>query len=345
MRNYDVLVIGASISGLTFSKLLLEKNNDVSLLILEEHENFELKACGEGIQDVNINGSTFFNLSGFKKGIEKHVPYGILHFPFFDLKIEYPIYTINKKKVERELEKKILRMRGEIEFNKRVEKISRVDNKIKIYPQNINAKILIGCDGFHSIVRKSIGERITNYGFGISANSDLTQDFYEIWFKRNIFGFNWIFPRKKDSIIGTSTYTNSKTTINEFKKFTKNFNITNVKGAFIPLQFPCKSYDDNIILVGDSCSQISSMTGGGMLSSIICAKIASKIVNKSLKMNKFDSAVLSKYEYLWKKELGEYFKKFYIAKNIGYIGTFTCLLPILCFFGKQYIKQHKNKFF
>jgi flavin-dependent dehydrogenase len=343
----DVVIIGAGIAGLFTARFLSE--NGISPLVIEEHEELGMKPCGEGVQDKKVAGYHFLDLYGSRKGIERYLEFGEFWLPYFgSVLLHYPLYTIDKKTVEYYLLKKAKRGGARFVFGKKVQSLKRIKNGIELLPQEIRGKIVVGADGFNSVPRKFIGEKIKEFGFGISGSLDgeTNEDEYKVFLM--VQGYSWIFPKEKKCNVGIGVYEGSlkdelKTRWKEFRRRFNYGSIKNIRCGVVPLGIPCKSYDDNLILIGDSCSQVLPSSGSGNVVSAICAKIASEIIVEALRRNRYDSFILSKYEERWKEKLGDVFLRAYkFKKKFLFYSKRPLLFSLLARMLQRFI-QHEIK--
>jgi flavin-dependent dehydrogenase len=65
-----------------------------------------------------------------------------------------------------------------------------------------------------------------------------------------------------------------------------------------------RTYSDGILTVGDAASQVKPTTGGGIVFSLVCGKIAGKTAAKGVQLGDTSSTYLRGYERSWRKLLG-----------------------------------------
>ncbi|HDQ16078.1 MAG TPA: NAD(P)/FAD-dependent oxidoreductase, partial [Bacteroidetes bacterium] len=189
-------------------------------------------------------------------------------------------------------------------------------------------KILIGADGPHSKIREVLlfpepKEFLMGVGAEIT-NTNLNPDFVEIFVGNKIAPgfFAWIIPTNKDGTnarIGLCTSKKAKYSVKyyfnkllenkHFQPYIKNCEITRLIGGVIPLGVLKKTYDDNVMLVGDAAAQVKPTSGGGLYPGLLCANICSRVAIEALQKNDFTSNVLKKYQKQWEKEIGSELKK------------------------------------
>jgi flavin-dependent dehydrogenase len=195
--------------------------------------------------------------------------------------------------------------------------------------QRVNCKILIGADGIQSNVATWFGlpkpELIVS-GYGAEVTGvQLETDMVTILTGQNVAPrfFAWIIPT--DSNHGQDTTTSARVGLcirnapeSAYYYFNKLFTshpisskilakaqpLQTIAGA-IPLGSPSKTYCDNVMLVGDAAGQAKPTSGGGIYTSLVCAKYCAETAVNALDKNNCSELTLGKYQKLWNKELGK----------------------------------------
>jgi len=308
MEKFDVAIVGGGIAGLTLAKFLSEEG--INFILFEEHNTFFKKACGEGIY-LKLGKYNFFDIYESRKGIEGVIDSTLISTKYGEFELRIPVVMSNKKIVEDEIARQVVKNGGRIVMNSRVKKIERHGNSLVLHPQKILSKIVVGADGVNSVVRRYMGIQRPHVGMaasGILPEMDKSPDHLYVEFKKSVIrcGYSWFFPKKKEWNIGIGTFM-PRYFKSAFQKFKVRFpEVQEWKVSLLPISKPLKSYGKNTMLVGDAASQIFPATGNGILSSMICAKIAADEISKIAK-NDFREVELSQYEKAWKKELSKMF--------------------------------------
>jgi digeranylgeranylglycerophospholipid reductase len=74
----------------------------------------------------------------------------------------------------------------------------------------------------------------------------------------------------------------------------------------VPISGPIKkTYTDGFLVVGDAAGQVDPISGGGIHTTIACARIAGETVAESVKAGDSSSKFLKKYENKWKEDVGK----------------------------------------
>jgi flavin-dependent dehydrogenase len=80
--------------------------------------------------------------------------------------------------------------------------------------------------------------------------------------------------------------------------------ITRDIGGIIPLGVLKKTYDSNVMLVGDAAAQVKPTSGGGIYPGLLCARHCIKVALDALRNDDFSSSSLKKYQKLWSRDFG-----------------------------------------
>jgi digeranylgeranylglycerophospholipid reductase len=70
-----------------------------------------------------------------------------------------------------------------------------------------------------------------------------------------------------------------------------------------------KTYTDGFLLVGDAAGQVDALSGGGIHTTVECAKIAGEIAKESVEKNDSSASFLKKYEKQCRTKVGKDIKK------------------------------------
>jgi len=300
----DTVVIGASISGLMFAKHLGLLGT--KCLVLEKEKGVGGKPCGEGIDDSVTRASSFFYLYGSEAGIERQIDRVVLRYRDYKVVTSANIITIDRKKVERELLHQTLDVGADVRFNEKVSHLERTRDGVRLMPQGIEARVLVGADGVDSITRGFMGLRKPATAMALTTQVRAKADEATIKFEKNFFGYHWIFPKSRTCNVGVGEFSgkwdNLRQRLDSFLS-ENGLKCGEIRGAQIPISSPKKFYYSNIIVVAVSASQVCSLTGGGIPSSSQCAAIAARVVHSAVKNNNFSLRFLRRYELLCRREV------------------------------------------
>jgi flavin-dependent dehydrogenase len=335
----DVVIVGGGPAGLTLAKFLAEEG--VRYILLEEDRSFYEKPCGEGITPA-LAGYDFFDLYESRAGIEKITGRHRLRLEQGELEFTLPNIITSKREVEGELARQAIRKGGEIRMGERVREISREGPSLVVHPQEIEARVVVGADGFGSVVRQFMGIGAPRH-IGIAAtgywSGEAPGDTCITEFRKSVapYGYAWWFPRKSDWNIGIGTVKPGlfEQQLHQFKA--RYPEVKEWQVGIMPLSMPLRSHGRNTLLVGDSASQVISVFADGILPGMICARIAAGVLARSSRED-FRDPDLSLYEKGWRKALGAAFRDGYLAHKImmGLYFSDTLLYQYIRLLGRMF---------
>ncbi|MDD5417559.1 MAG: NAD(P)/FAD-dependent oxidoreductase [Candidatus Nanoarchaeia archaeon] len=176
--------------------------------------------------------------------------------------------------------------------------------EIKTSKSKIKTKLMIDCSGASSEVFGKIKSLV---GIQYVVKMKHMLDEVELHFGDKICPgfFAWVVPVDEDTCrIGLATERNAGSYM---KKFYSKFNskIIEKQAGLIPMGKK-NFYSDNLIAVGDSASHTKKTTGGGVVTGMISADIASESIIKSYHSNNFSSNFFRiNYYNRWRKGIGK----------------------------------------
>jgi len=328
---YDVIIAGAGPIGLYSAGLC--KKAGLSFRILEEHGEVGKPNHCSGLISTNLG-----KLIEIRDDFIDHKAKGaFLHSN--DRKVSLTkkntaAYIINREKMDKALSKGI-----DIDFNTRLSDFTVRKDKVivKTNRGELEASILLACDGANSLVRRRLGLHPEENLTGIIAIEKVrdVSDHVELFFDRDRLrdGFFWKIPR------GTTTEYGMLGRNVKYSQLEGFFGIENYEKMGGPIAMgPVKSYHERILLIGDAAAQVKPWSGGGIVYGLKCADIAVKTVREALEIGDFSEHYLSRYEKRWKKAVGKQirygmiFRRWYKKtsnRNINAVFYLMRMLPFL----------------
>lgn len=325
MQDYDVVIVGGGpVGGLVAQKISTE---GYQVAIFEEH-----KKIGKPLKCAGLITSKVFDFLEFSKnsvlqnevtGANIHSPSGyilniggdkvhalVIDRTLFDEKI---INHAIKQGTDVFLENKIISIK---KSNKKIELKTKLNSDVK-------CNLIIGADGSNSKVRKwanlpQPSEILKGIGAEIT-NVDLDPNFIEIFVGPKIAPgfFAWIIPTNKKGTharIGLCSRQNSNFSPKHYlsnllknkniQHLIKDSNIKNIVGGTISLGYLKKSFESNLMIVGDAAAQVKPTSGGGIYTGLLCANHCSDVAIKALKKGNFSSNFLKQYHKQWRADIG-----------------------------------------
>ena len=305
MERREIVIVGGGVAGLTLAKFLAKRG--VDFVLLEEHNRFFMKACGEGVSmDRRL---PFHDLYESKGGLENRIVGSVLHFPYGQM-VSYRglSYTIDKEAFEAELARQAESLGGEIRMEERVERLERRDGGIMIYPQEILCRCVAGCDGVFSIVRRFFKQPRGRLAFALSGEAEKDEEDHlnRFYFGKRyaLGGYAWRFPKEETYNVGLGSFYPGGEPRVDLELLRDEWGAERVRGAWIPTYLPSKTFFDGGVLLGDAAPQINYVSGGGVNNAMACAKIASDVLSEIHDSGrKYSERNLRAYEERWRRIL------------------------------------------
>ncbi len=293
---YDVTIIGCGVAGGYLASLL----KGLNVLVLEKDKKVILKDSGL----VSSHFKEFVKAPLIKSRIKEMVvisPSGIK----FSLRSEKSFaYLLDRKRFSVFL-RSSARKCADLKYGcvKRV--VYNKDGADVITDSGAyKSKIVVGCDGALSIVRRTLGIRLPVMypGMFVRTKKSLPAEKIEIYANKFFSPdfFSWIIPQASE--YGLITAIRPKENLEYFRR-RLNLPDGSVYSALIPIGY-CRSYGNRTLLVGDACGQTKPLTGGGIIFSLRAARYAAGVIKSAVEENCFDAAFLSAYERMWRKDFG-----------------------------------------
>ncbi|OQX76376.1 MAG: hypothetical protein B6D61_08885 [Bacteroidetes bacterium 4484_249] len=297
MKKFDVIIIGAGVAGSYLGYLLTKKG--LKVLLLEKNKKIKKDS---GIVSTNINKFLKIKKELIKQKIKK-MKFVSPSNRIFYLKSKKPFaYVLQRKKFGMWLRNRAREVGAKIIYEQ-CKKVEITQNYVLVHGNRKYAgKVLVGADGASSVVRRHLSfksPRIFN-GLIYQTRKNNEQDitiYLNKYFSSHFFA--WCIPKNNEYGMITK---NTDSSI----FFQKKIGFKPIDLIYSPIPVGCtKSFSNRCLLVGDACGQVKPITGGGIIYSLICSNTASYVLSEAFEKNRFDEKFLSKYERLWKREIGK----------------------------------------
>lgn len=183
-------------------------------------------------------------------------------------------------------------------------------------PMSIGADLLVGADGYKSMVGKAAGiGPAKDLVRGIQADLDMKMDdqsMVEVHIGRNVAPgfFAWVLPCRDFTRVGLGVSNGNGTPSSYLTNFLKNKGLENVKrlrtvSGVIPIGPPKKTYADNVLIVGDAAAQTKPLSGGGLYTGLRAARWGAMTAVDALKDGDLGAKRLSEYDAKWRADVGK----------------------------------------
>ncbi|MFH0832277.1 MAG: NAD(P)/FAD-dependent oxidoreductase [Candidatus Aenigmatarchaeota archaeon] len=290
---FDCIIVGSGFAGAYLAGLL--KNLDV--LIIEKDKKALPKDSGI------VSNKLYDFFKSFDDFVKEEIremnaisPSGLQ----FSLKSEKPFaYVLDNGSLLEALRRKA-RENAKYQYET-VKKINYFQNCVNVQTEqgSYDGRMVIGCDGALSTVRKSLNIPSPKISAGIMCKAEI-QSNVKIYFNKYFSPdfFSWV----KNNEYGLVTAIRPA---EYFEYFKKNLCLPegDVTASPIPIGYT-KSYAKRALLVGDACGHVKPLTGGGIIFSMSAARHAAIVIKAALKTKRYDENFLKQYEGMWKKDFG-----------------------------------------
>jgi digeranylgeranylglycerophospholipid reductase len=178
---------------------------------------------------------------------------------------------------------------------------------------NLSARAaVIACGTAAGLTRQKGMGQISEYAQGAQADVDCENvDEVEVYSGRHIAPgyFAWLVPTMPGHAkAGLLCARNPRPTITNF------LNMLKLRGKIlpalyrasfgaIPLRPLARTYGDRVLVVGDAAGQVKPTTGGGIYFGLICAEMAVRTIDESLRAGDLSSRRLALYQKRWHRTL------------------------------------------
>ena len=316
MEEYDAVIAGGSISGLTCAREIAKKGH--SVLVLEE--GFEIGTpdhCGGLVSKSALHELV---IEPTQKTFDSVINSALIYSP------NGKHIEINSKKQEvvvvnrRELDKQVAFQAEQSGAEIRVKTGFKEKTKhgVRTSVDEIGCKILVDCRGVSALINNQ------RDGVLLSAQYEVYADWIvdgkvEVYFDQMKYPgfFAWIIPSGNG--VGKVGIAGREINVSyAMEQFLRNKGRhSTIRKIFAPIWIkgPIKNFvSENIVTVGDAAGQSKPTTAGGIYSCGIGGIFAGKAVAKYLETN--EHSQLQQYQKSWHDKFGKEFEKQSLARKI-----------------------------
>jgi digeranylgeranylglycerophospholipid reductase len=355
MNDYEIIVAGGGPIGCFTAEQLASKG--IKVAVVEEHDTI-----GEPLHCAGLVTQRVFNISKCSQiGIVQNKIYGA-HIHSLDGAIltiggkALHALVINRQRFDHRLAKAAQTAGAEILTGHKIVSAKKQDHAVILsikhneHLKTFRCHLLIGTDGSYSLIRNIFGfPRPVETLQGIGAElSDIILDprFVHIFVGKNIAPgfFAWAIPTNQHGTTARIGLCIGKQGTHPLQHYFTNLlqqpllqGTTVMKrfGGTIPLGLFKKTFDDNVMLVGDSAAQVKPTSGGGLYPGLLCATYCVSVAEEAVQKQTFDKQILQRYHTKWTKEIGRE-----LSLGMRFRKIFTSLTDAQF---NKYLKKLNNK--
>ncbi len=293
----DVLVVGAGPAGATVASGLAEAGLKVT--VLEKAQLPRFKACSGGLP-AKTRALVNLTDAAFDENVEdtiRRVRFTYKHRDPVVVESEDPlVYMVRRDRFDHAFITDAARRGARILDGVEVIGVDPEGPRARVRTTKgeFSARVVIGADGVHSAVARSIGRaNHEKLGFALQAEVPMSQKGLEGWrgtiggdFGRLPHGIGWVFPKSDHLSVGLLSFTKRRGwKREELFAFLRGHNLdfdlkrTRVYGHFLPRWHGQKQFQEgNCLLLGDAAGIVNPMTGAGIEAAMRSAHIATDVI-------------------------------------------------------------------
>ncbi len=326
----DIIVVGCGVAGATAAQAAASLGSKV--LLLEEHDRIGIPSHCSG--HVGINSMKRLAISLPKQVIRNQIRGAIFHSPsgqVLRLERQTPItWVLDRKALDENLAEKAQKAGVQVQLNSRATSVQTPEDEhvqlrvsVGAKTRTLKCRLIVDCEGASPTLarlRPTNGRSSTMWANSAQVHvdhvADLNEDMVEVYLGSEYAPgfFAWIIPwRDGTAKVGLATREgNPRMFLERFmtkhpvvsRRF-KNAQRRDVTFHPMPLGGPIrKTYHPSMLIAGDSAQQVKPTTGGGIVFSVICGKIAGEVAHNASGCGDVSEAFLSEYERRWRSEIG-----------------------------------------
>ena len=273
-----IVIIGANIAGLNCALNLNTKK--FSVVVVDKSKNPGLKPCAGG---VSAKCDPYIPKKFYKRSFNRFLLFYGKSKLIIDRK-HRPLHTIDRTGYLNYLMEKCKKNGVKVILGKEIKKEDIHFDYIIFDGKKANYDILIGADGYDSVVRKKLRIKSKHYMI-IEAKTKKRFDDMQVIVDPNLIGYFWIFPHKGYSSVGCGTK------VSMFRGFCKRLKIDYYEPEGCKFQYCYKGYKfGNKYLIGEAGGFVSKLTGEGIYHAIISGREIAYEINtgkKSKELRRF----------------------------------------------------------
>jgi geranylgeranyl reductase family protein len=319
--DYDVAVVGAGPAGSVAAREIAAAG--LRVVMLEEHPQ-----VGTPVHCSGLVTPRTLEAAGVDEGLVVNRIHGaIIHTPqgreiaLRDGRVH--ALVIDRAQLDRTLAERAQEAGATLVTETRAEGVQREEGRMRVAilrngrRSTLDVSLVIGADGSRSVVGRSLGggapsEAILAAGGEIVAQT-LAPDMVEVFVRPDLAPgwFAWTIPidGKVARIgIGSSDWRrNPRRLLHDLVgqyKHLRGATFLRLQGGVIPVTPSRRVVGQGVMLVGDAAGQVKPTSGGGIYTSIVCARLCAQVAVQAIQSGDPQNGTLGQYETLWMRHIG-----------------------------------------
>jgi geranylgeranyl reductase family protein len=311
LERYDVIVVGAGPAGATTARHCAL--NNLRTLLIEKEKIPRYKPCAGA---VTRGAAKELGFSLPKSLIERTcngIRYSYGKFKN-QIKSAHPlVYMVKRSSFDSFLVEKAAEDGAEVHDSQACISLFTDGSGVRVKAEKgeYQANIVVGADGFHSRVLRSLrsGFQRDEIRFCVSLDIPIEEtrlnqmlgDMLEIHFMNTTAGYIWLFPKAGYVSAGFGSLpVRSRLAIQEFRRFLKNQGFgedLKLRGCFLPVsRFRTSIHGNRILLAGDAAGFVNAVSGEGIRFAVSSGKIAAQVALHCHEQGDFSREALKEYQ-------------------------------------------------
>lgn len=323
---FDVVVIGAGPVGGYTAQLVAEAGHSVALV--EEH-----REVGEPVQCGGIFTPRVMDLVDARSTIQTEVRGCEFYSPSGrELVVdggETEAVVVDRAAFDREVVRHALKAGAHLFLGTQATGVARRNGGLAVQTlgngeaRELRCRILVGADGVKGNVTKWLRMgypyRVLP-GFEVEvAGAVHTPGYVKVFVGREVAPgfFAWMVPAGHTTRVGlcldrgnARAYTERMFTQGPPARFLSGARALGYIIGGIPIGTPKRTYDGNVMIVGDAAFQAKATSGGGIYTGLVCARECARTAVEALEAEDTSAGFLARYERRWKEAIGKELRRY-----------------------------------
>ncbi|MFQ5880557.1 MAG: geranylgeranyl reductase family protein [Dehalococcoidia bacterium] len=270
--------------------------------------------------------------------------------------------VMDRVQFDREMARQAQEAGAELLLASRAAAMERTDGLVRLQVERrgkattVLTRLVIAADGAHSHTARWLGLRPRFQemlaGLGIEARGQpRSEAMVEVFVGQDIAPgfFAWMIPLGNRRLrIGIATADGSKPIhylsrlVAAFPRHFRGVEFVQFYGGTIPLRLWDRTYDDNVMLVGDAAGQVKPTSGGGIYMGLVGAKHCADVAISALGRDDLSAAFLSQYQRHWTADIGGELQQGVVLRRLYLSASNTQVQRALAILSQPYLRRIIN---